>query len=152
MAPSASFTPTSKITSAAVSPQPILNRVRGLVVAPNGRIVYAASVEGNSISWYTRNAVTGKLMYSGHISKGSYAKLAGVFAIAVSQDGKMLYAATGDMTVKQSCMLWFAITASNGALGYTANNYDCHRNTGSSGTIAVADTGAIRISPDQTKV
>jgi hypothetical protein len=47
-------------------------------------------------------------------------------------------------------MLWFNIAGS--ALTAPAMNYDCHRNIGSSGTIAVARNGAIRISPDQTKV
>ena len=71
-----------------------------------------------------------------------------VFALAVSQDGNNLYAATEDMTGKQNCMLWFTITPNT--VTYGASNYDCHRNPTSSSNTRVAETGTIKIGPDQT--
>jgi 6-phosphogluconolactonase (cycloisomerase 2 family) len=149
----------SKVTSGSVSGQ-ILNRVRGLVVTPDGKFVYVASAEGDSIACFERDMTSGALSYKSRLStsssastgEGTYAKLKDVFALAVSQDGNNLYASTGDMTGKQNCMLWFAITKSTGALTYGVSDYDCHRNTASSSTTQVAETGSIKISPDQTKV
>ena len=144
----------SKITAsdvATVVTPLILNRVRGLVVTPDGKFVYVASSEGDSIACFERDLTSGALSYKSHLYEGTYVKLRDVFALAVSQDGKNLYASTGDMTSKQNCMLWFAIK-STGALTYGGSDYDCHRNTASSSNTQVAETGSIKISPDQTKV
>jgi 6-phosphogluconolactonase (cycloisomerase 2 family) len=75
-----------------------LNGAAGVAVAPDGLHVYVAGADDNAIAIFARNAATGALSYVGLVRDGAANAdgLAGVRSVAVSPDGRHVYAAAYD--------------------------------------------------------
>lgn len=67
-----------------------------LTISPDGLFVYVAAYVGDAISIFQRNPETGKLTSLGIVEDnvGTVQHLDGVISLAISQDGKNLYAAS----------------------------------------------------------
>ncbi len=79
-----------------------LDFARAVVVSPDGNNVYAAGQRAGSVVVFKRNGLTGTLTYAQTLTDGvdGVDGLAGVDALAISPDGKHLYAAgMGDNAV-----------------------------------------------------
>ena len=72
-----------------------LDFARAVVVSPDGHNVYAAGQKAGSVVVFKRNGLTGTLTYAQTLTDGvdGVDGLAGVDALAISPDGKHLYAA-----------------------------------------------------------
>ena len=72
-----------------------LDFARAVVVSPDGTNVYAAGQRAGSVVAFKRNGLTGTLTYAQTVTDGvdGVDGLAGVDALAISPDGKHLYAA-----------------------------------------------------------
>ena len=72
-----------------------LDRARSLAISPDGKQVYVASMDADSLTVYDRNPNTGNLSFV-EIHRdgfGGVNGLDGAHAVAVSPDGKHVYAA-----------------------------------------------------------
>jgi DNA-binding beta-propeller fold protein YncE len=95
---------------------------KGLAVSPDGSNVYAADDDASAIDVFTRNTVTGTLTltgcvgeHTGCVTTSPPKAVERPFAVAVSPDGKSVYAVSvGSNTVDE-----FARNSSNGELTYT---------------------------------
>ena len=73
----------------------LFSQIRQLVISPDGRFLFAAASGDNAIMAFTRNASTGALTLAGTIEETAPNQMGitGVYGLAVSPDGKHLYAA-----------------------------------------------------------
>jgi DNA-binding beta-propeller fold protein YncE len=126
-----------------------------LVVSPDGKSVYTVAGDASAITWFARSArgvLTDKNCYSSSLSTGCTTtvqpSLLGAVQIAVSPDGKSVYAVADDA----NAVTWFARSAS-GALSYKG----CIADTTDNGCTAMTHASlsgadAVAVSPDGKNV
>ena len=86
------------------SPATPLNRPHGVAVSPDGRSVYVAVTDGDSIAHFVAGSPHGKLVYDGCLANDATqgcvdlpgAPLDGAWGVAVSPDGRSVYVASAD--------------------------------------------------------
>ncbi len=73
-----------------------LSDMWGLAVSPDGRCLYATSRADNSLGYFTRNQISGALVFGGVVSEGSggVTGLANARQVTVSPDGNNVYVAS----------------------------------------------------------
>jgi 6-phosphogluconolactonase (cycloisomerase 2 family) len=133
-----------------------LTFVRALAISPDGRSVYAASVESGALVVFARNRRSGALRQLGGAAgciaedaREGCAKgraLSGLRGVAVSTDGRWVYAVGLGGGIAA-----FARSARTGALSQLAGPAGCLKADGSEGCQAargIADTHSIVLSPD----
>ncbi len=69
-----------------------------IVETPDGQFVYIGSCESRAVSWFSRDMLTGALSYAGKVSLYDSTILGRALTVAVSPDGKHLYASGGYYT------------------------------------------------------
>jgi DNA-binding beta-propeller fold protein YncE len=101
-----------------------VERPHGFAVSPDGTNVYAADASANAIDVFSRNTVTGMLTFTGCVGQHSGCAhttpanaVEEPFAVAVSPDGKNVYAVSAAFVA--SSVLEFSRNVSTGALTYT---------------------------------
>jgi len=113
-----------------------LRGATSLALSPDGRSAYVAAPGSNGVSWFSRDATTGALTGGGCIKHtfgfgehcaGGFA-LDGVSSVAVSPDGRFVYAASS----RSNAVVVFARDATSGAL----TEVSCVSDTGSDGACA----------------
>jgi DNA-binding beta-propeller fold protein YncE len=136
-------------------PRNSLDSNEAIAISPDGRSAYVASSGSNSITWFDIDS-NGELRYRGCVAdRGKHGcqdpthdSLGGAFDVAVSRDGKSVYAAAlhGDAVTRFDRL-------SNGALAYKG----CIANQGENGCQrpphnALAGADALAVSPDGRSV
>src|SRR5205823_6154499 len=115
-----------------------LQGARGVAVSADGKSVYVASFYSNSITRFKRDTTTGALNYKDCIANAgangcaapAHDSLGGATGVAVSADGKSVYATSpGPSSISR-----FKRNTTSGALTYK----DCIANGGASGCAAPA--------------
>jgi DNA-binding beta-propeller fold protein YncE len=134
----------------------------GLAVSPDGRSIYVASPNSNAVARLNRNTTTGAIGQpagtAGCISEtGSSGTCVdghglGPLGVAVSPDGKSVYAASSD----RSAVARLNRNTTTGAIGQSAGTPGCISETGSGGTCAdghgLQITTGVAVSPDGKSV
>jgi DNA-binding beta-propeller fold protein YncE len=132
-----------------------VERPKGLAVSPDGGNVYAADADANSIDVFSRNTLTGALtmtecvgQHSGCAATAPAAAVESPFAVAVSPDGRSVYA----VSTKSNALVEFSRDIATGALTYTGcigQLSGCVRTTP---TEAIDGPGSLVVSADGTSV
>jgi DNA-binding beta-propeller fold protein YncE len=136
-------------------PRNSLDSNEAIAISPDGRSAYVASSGSDSITWFAIES-NGELRYRGCVADGgrhgcqdpTHDSLAGAFDVAVSRDGKSVYAAAlhGDAVTRFDRL-------SSGALAYRG----CIANKGENGCQrpphnALGGADALAVSPDGRSV
>jgi DNA-binding beta-propeller fold protein YncE len=143
------------LTGCRQTPRDSLDSNEAAVVSPDGRSVYVASSDSDSITFFQRKS-NGALAYRGCIAnRGKHGcgkprrdSLGGAFDVAVSPDGESVYAVSLD----GNAITWFDRT-SNGSLAYR----NCFANGRAHGCRALnhdslRGADAVAVSPDGESV
>ncbi len=138
-----------------------LDGPNSVAISPDGRNVYATSLQSNSIAIFRRNAKTGALSQpagaagciAGVVSRGcaSARALHGPDAVAVSPDGTSVYVAS----FTGSAIVVFARNPSNGALMQPSGSAGCIAQAPGAGCapgIALDAPEGVAVSADGTSV
>jgi DNA-binding beta-propeller fold protein YncE len=128
---------------------------KGLAVSPDGANVYAADDDASTIDVFSRNTVTGTLtltgcvgQHAGCVTTSPPKAVERSFAVAVSPDGKNVYAVSvGSNTVDE-----FARNTANGALTYTGCIGQLSGCVPTTPSEAIDGPASIAISADGTSV
>ena len=129
------------------APDPIfldgLDGPRGVLISPDGENVYVAGSNEHSIVVFSRNPLDGKLTFVKTYKDGQddLTGLAGVFTLAMSNDGKYLYAAS----VIDNALTVFSRNDANGELSLVEMHVD-----GQAGINGLDFVTSIAISADGT--
>ena len=93
-----------------------LDEASGLSISADGKHLYVAGYEDDSVSWFERNASTGALTYGGILkdSVNGVSGLDGAIEVTLSPDGKHAYV----MGHLDDAVTWHERNASTGALNY----------------------------------
>ena len=91
-----------------------LNHVNSPAVSPDGKNMYVAA--GNSVSWLSRDVITGELTYINYYE--SFLDIEGAKFPTVSPDGKHVY------ITKTYGVAWLSRDSGTGALTYGGNYYE----------------------------
>jgi 6-phosphogluconolactonase (cycloisomerase 2 family) len=110
-------------------------------VSPDGKHVYAAGSTDNAVAVFSRDATTGSLSFVEAQKNGvaGVNGLTGASGVAVSPDGKHVYATGGG----DSALAVFARNASTGALSFVEYQQD-----GISGVDGLLGANSVAVSPD----
>jgi 6-phosphogluconolactonase (cycloisomerase 2 family) len=122
-----------------------LGRVRNLSVSPDGKNVYAAGYEDNSLVVFTRDLATGLLAFQQVLQDGvkGVDGLEGVVSLAVSPDGKQVYAAGS----RDNAVAVFSRSLATGGLAFTQILRD-----GVGGITGIESISSVTLSPDGKQV
>lgn len=72
-----------------------LNGAFSIAESPDGKFIYAAAVEDTAVSWFLKDSLTGALSYAGRIRLTAPAWNCRSMVVAVSPDGRNVYASGG---------------------------------------------------------
>lgn len=89
------------------------------VVSPDGRHVYVASPTRDDIVIFRRDATSGELAYAGTVNPLTPANPLGLDGLAVSPDGRFVYASFRDGRVR-----WYARNATSGLLSLAGQHVE----------------------------
>jgi DNA-binding beta-propeller fold protein YncE len=119
--------------------------VFSVAVSPDGRNVYAAGTNDNSLVVFSRDAMTGKLAFTAAKTNGmdGVSGLAGAAAVAVSPDGKSVYV-TGE---NDDAVVAFDRNPSDGTLSFVQM-----QKNGVNGVSGLDSADGVAVSPDGTNV
>jgi 6-phosphogluconolactonase (cycloisomerase 2 family) len=118
---------------------------RGLAASPDGRHLYAAATASDTVVWLARDAGTGAIAFAGFVEDGvaGVDGLDGASGVAVSQDGRHVYAAS----VLNDAVAVFARDAASGALAFVELEQD-----GVAGVDGLDGASALALAPDDRHV
>ncbi|MCQ3977303.1 MAG: hypothetical protein DPW09_28060 [Anaerolineae bacterium] len=118
-----------------------LNGAFSVAVSSDGKHLYAASSDDDAVAVFSRNATTGALTFVEAQKDGlnDVDGLNGAFSVAVSSDGKHLYAAGSD----DNAVAVFSRNATSGALAFVEMKQD-----GVDGVDGLATAISVAVSPD----
>ena len=122
-----------------------LNEAEGLVLSPDGKHVYAAGQQENTLAAFSRDSTSGELGFLAKYTdnQNGLDGLGGATALAISPDGRQIYAAaTGEAKVSV-----FSRDDTTGVLTFIEVHTD---NVG--GVTGLGGVTAIALSPDGTTV
>ena len=141
-----------------------LGGATGVAVSPNGGSVYVASIDASAITHFFAASPNGQLTYDGCISDDGSggncvnapgSPLHGSEGVAVSPDGKSVYAASGAASPEgpSNAITHFFAASPNGQLTYD----DCISGDGSGGCVdapgpSLDSTDGVVVSPDGNSV
>ena len=99
-----------------------LNGAQALVISPDGKNIYIAGREENSVTWVDRNTSTGEITFNGFLKNNTsgVSKLNFPVSIDISSDSKHVYLIGRD----DNAITWFERNATSGDLifsGYVQN-------------------------------
>ncbi len=122
-----------------------LRRPIGIALSPGGRSLYVSGHASNALAVFRRNSTTGSLSFLECHKDGrdGVDGLKGAYGIAVSVDGKTVYA-TGH---KEHKVAVFARSLTSGSLSFV----ECHKD-GSGGVDGLRGAIAVTVSPDARSV
>ena len=111
-------------------------------ISPDGKHLYLiADGEDDSVSWFDRNVLTGEISYLGSLKdgQGGVDGLNGAYGLAISSDGKHVYA-TGKA---DHAVSWFERNETSGALTYLSMHRD-----GVNGVDGLYNARTVELTPD----
>ncbi len=122
-----------------------LNGCRSVCVSPDGSSLYACGYGDSAVAWFQRDFDTGALRFMGQLKNGKdgVQGLSGVESIAISPDGRHLYAAS----YTDGALAVFDRDSATGALSYLS----CLKN-GDPGLDGLAGARDVAVSPDGKSV
>ncbi len=97
-----------------VSRGDVLQGATSVIVGVGATHVYATAGESNAVSWYARIPSTGALIFAGGVKPDTSRGLGGVRGLAVSPDGRHVYAAA----TKDDSVSWYSRGPSTGLLEF----------------------------------
>lgn len=122
-----------------------LDAIRGLSISPDGRNLYVAASDDDSIAVFDRNSDLGLLTFAQILRDGSgpVRGLDGAYSVAVSSDGKRVYTASAD----SSSMVVFARHTATGRLEFVEAFVE-----GDAALDGLGGAHQVAISPDNANV
>jgi DNA-binding beta-propeller fold protein YncE len=134
-----------------------VERPHGFAVSPEGANVYVADASANAIDVFSRNTVTGTLTFTDCVGQHSGCAhttpanaLEEPFAVAVSPDGKNVYAVSAAFVA--SSVIEFSRNTSTGALTYTGCFGQVAGCVSTTPKEAISGAQSVAISADGTSV
>ncbi len=122
-----------------------LNSPQGVAVSDDGKSVYAAALDGDAVSVFSRDAASQRLTFveAQKDGVGGVDGLDGARDVIVSHDGTSVYAVSG----VDNAVVAFSRNATTGALTFIEREKD-----GVGGVDGLADSRGVTISPDDKTV
>lgn len=132
-----------------------LNEVEDVVVSPDGRFVYAAAAEEDEVSFFARDLKTGALKYLDRVKnlRVGIDGIAGVTSLAISPDGRYLYAVGNTVAIGSGvetgtgAVAVFRRDVAKGGLTFVQVLRD-----GQGGLDGLTGVSSVSVSPDGTHV
>lgn len=118
-----------------------LSNAVSVAISPDGNYAYVAGWGSDAIAYFSRNTTSGTLTYIDRIKDGEppVDGLGGVWSVAISPDGKHLYAASGN----DNAVAVFSRNIATGVLSYVERKKD-----GEGGLDGLGKANSVSVSPD----
>lgn len=91
-------------------------------ISPDGKQIYTAAFQGNSVTWFTRDPASGALSFGGSARNGvgGVQGVGGAYGVSISPDGRHVYAAG----LSDDSIAVLARDAATGALAFASRVQD----------------------------